>query len=144
MKTSKHSTSRVADARLIDLTRHRGDNGSLTVIENSGSMPFLITRVYYIYDVPTDEGRGGHSPHTLEGLMVALSGSFVVTLDDGKDRRVFTLDRPYRALYIPAGIWRTVENFSSGAICMVAASDKFDADDYVRDYDEFKKLTDDK
>ena len=144
MKTSKHSTSRVADARLIDLPHHRGDNGSLTVIENSGSMPFLIKRVYYIYDVPTDEGRGGHSHHTLEGLMVALSGSFVVTLDDGKDRRVFTLDRPYRALYIPAGIWRTVENFSSGAICMVAASDKFDADDYVRDYDEFKKLTDDK
>ncbi len=144
MEPSKHSTSRVADARLIDLPRHRGDNGSLTVIENSGDMPFLIKRVYYIYDVPTDEGRGGHSHHALEGLMVALSGSFTVTLDDGKDRRVFTLDRPYRALYIPAGIWRTVENFSSGAICMVAASDKYDAADYVRDYSEFKKLTSDK
>ena len=133
MEPSKHSTSRVADARLIDLPRHRGDNGSLTVIENSGAMPFLIKRVYYIYDVPTDEGRGGHSHHALEGLMVALSGSFTVTLDDA-----------YRALYIPAGIWRTVENFSSGAICMVAASDKYDAADYVRDYSEFKKLTCDK
>lgn len=144
MDRSKHRTSRVGEARVIDLPRHRSDNGSLTVAENNGDMPFAIKRVYYIYDVPTDEGRGGHSHHTLEGLMVALSGSFSVTIDDGKDTRTFTLDRPYRALYIPAGIWRTIDNFSSGAICMVLASDKYDADDYVRDYEEFKKLTTDK
>lgn len=142
MKTdNSHAHSSVDRCGIIDLPRHRHPNGSLTVVENDGSAPFDIKRVFYLYDVPGDSERGGHSHHVARELIVAVSGSFDVTLDDGHTRRVFTLNRPYRALYIEAGIWRSLDNFSSGSVCFVLTSETFDEADYVRDYDTFKQLT---
>lgn len=136
-----HATSSIDACRLIDLPRISGDNGDLTVIENTEFCPFKIKRVYYLYDVPADADRGGHSHRSLESLIIAVSGSFAVTLDDGKDKRTYTLDRPFRALYVQKGIWRTLSNFSSGSVCLVVASEKYDEDDYVRDYSAFLQLT---
>lgn len=137
-----HLTSSIDTCRLIDLPRLGDDtDGSLTVIENVDGSPLEIKRVYYLYDVPADAERGGHSHYNLRQLIVALSGSFDVTVDDGVRTKTITLNRPYKALGIERGIWRTIGNFSSGAVCLVMASEKFDEDDYVRSYDEFLKLT---
>lgn len=138
-----HSKSNVADARIIALPRHRHANGSLTVAENGAEgIPFDIRRVFYLFDVPADTERGGHSHHQAQELMVALSGSFDVVLEDGKsEARRFTLNRPYQALYIPAGLWRTLDNFSGGAVCLVLTSERYSEADYVRDYEEFRLLT---
>lgn len=141
---NSHSTSSTDDCRFIDLPRHADPNGSLTVVENIGGYPFHVKRVFYLYDVPADAERGGHSHHKAQELMIALSGSFDVTLSDGHIARTFTLNRPYRALYIPAGIWRTIGNFSSGSICLVLTSEKYSEADYVRDHDRFLQLTSDK
>lgn len=140
--TDSHATSSVDECRLIELPRERHANGSLTVAENGEArMPFAVRRVFYLYDVPADAERGGHSHHCARELMVALSGSFDVTLDDGCRRRTFSLNRPYRALYVPAGLWRTIDNFSGGAVCLVLTSERYDPDDYVRQYDRFMELT---
>lgn len=138
-----HATSDICCCGIIDLNRHRHANGSLTVFENGAeASPFDVRRVFYLYDVPADASRGGHSHHAAQELIVALSGSFDVVLDDGKhEPRRFTLNRPYRGLYIPAGIWRTLDNFSGGSVCMVLTSERYDEADYVRDYDKFKILT---
>ncbi len=136
-----HSTSSVYDCRIIGLDRHSGPMGSLSVVENTPVFPFDVKRVYYLYDVPSGAERGGHSHHTEQRLIIAVSGSFDVTVDDGVNRRTFTLNNPSRALYIPAGIWRTVENFSSGSVCLALSSSVYDADDYVRDYSTFHELT---
>ena len=137
---SAHSTSTLERCGIIDLPRHRHPNGSLSVVEN-GAAPFDIKRVFYLYDVPGDSERGGHSHHKARELIVAVSGSFDVTLDDGHDRRVYSLNRPYKALYVEAGVWRSLGNFSSGSVSLVLTSELFDEADYVRDYDEFKRLT---
>lgn len=97
--------------------------------------------MFYLYDVPGDSNRGGHSHHVARELIIAAGGSFDVTLDDGCDKRVYTLNRPYRALYVEAGIWRSIDNFSSGSVCLVLTSELFDEADYVRDYATFRQLT---
>lgn len=137
-----HATSTVDDCRLIDLPRHSGPMGSLSVVENTAAgSPFDVKRVYYLYDVPSGAERGGHSHFTEQRLITAVGGSFDVTVDDGVNRRTFQLNNPSRALYIPAGIWRTVDNFSSGSVCLALSSSVYDADDYVRSHDEFLRLT---
>lgn len=128
----------VFDSTLIELEKHHSDRrGNLTVVENGSTFPFDIKRVYYLYDVPGGESRGSHAHRNLEQLIVAASGSFKVTLDDGTYKRTFFLNRPYHGLYVKPGMWRDLEDFSSGAVCMVLASDIYKADDYIRSYDDF-------
>ena len=110
---------------------------NLTVVENGTTLPFDVKRVYYLYDVPGGESRGSHAHKELEQLIVAASGSFTVTLDDGKSKRSFFLNRPYQGLYVKPGLWRDLEDFSSGAVCMVLASEVYQKEDYIRDYQEF-------
>lgn len=136
-----HKISRLSDCEVIELPRHRHANGSLTEVENIPRSRFSVRRVFYLYDVPGDAERGGHSHHKAQELIVAAAGSFDVTLTDGHDTRTFQLNRPYRALYIPAGIWRSLDNFSSGSVCLVLTSELFSEADYVRDYEYFKRLT---
>ena len=123
---------------MIELDRHHSNRkGDISVVENGITVPFDVKRVYYLYDVPGGVSRGGHAHKELYQLIVAASGSFTVILDDGKVKRSFHLNRPYQGLLVTPGIWRTLEDFSSGSVCMVLASEKYDAADYIRDYDEF-------
>lgn len=135
-----HAYSSIDDCRIVDLPRHRHPNGSLSVVENDKA-DFDVKRVYYIYDVPGDAERGGHSHRKMKSYIIAVGGSFDVTLSDGHDSRKFSLNRPYKALYVPGGMWRNLDNFSSGAVCLVLASELYSEDDYVRDYEVFKQLT---
>ncbi len=128
----------VFDCTIVELDKHHSDRkGNLTVVENGLTLPFDVKRVYYLYDVPGGESRGAHAHRNLEQLIVAASGSFTVTLDDGRNKRSFFLNRPYQGLYVKPGLWRDLGDFSSGAVTMVLASEVYDADDYIRDYDEF-------
>ena len=128
----------VYDCSIIELDKHHSDRkGNLTVVENGKTIPFHVKRVYYLYDVPGGESRGSHAHKHLEQLIIAASGSFTVTLDDGKQKRSFFLNRPYQGLYIRPGLWRDLEDFSSGAVCMVLASDVYKKEDYIREYQEF-------
>ena len=136
-----HRTSRVEDCELIELGKNHHANGNLTVVENGMQVPFDIKRVYYLYDVPGGEERGGHSHKALKQFIVAISGAFDVVIDDGINQRTITLNRPYQGLLIVPGIWRVINNFSSGAVCLVLASEHYDEADYVRDYQEFMQLT---
>ena len=130
--------STVYDCNIIELDKHHSDRkGNLSVVENAITVPFDVKRVYYLYDVPGGESRGGHAHKDLYQLIVAASGSFSVTLDDGNIKRTFLLNRPNYGLLVVPGIWRTLDDFSSGAVCMVLASEKYDESDYIRDYDEF-------
>lgn len=131
----------VYDCSIVELDKHPHEKGNITVVENGVSVPFGIKRVYYLYDVPGGESRGGHAHKDLYQLIVAASGSFTVTLDDGKVKRTFLLNRPYQALMVVPGIWRTLDDFSSGAVCLVLASECYTEDDYIRDYDEFITYT---
>ena len=125
----------VFDCRKVELDKHHSDRkGNLSVVENGKEVPFDVKRVYYLYDVPGGESRGGHAHKALYQLIVAASGSFSVTLDDGKDKKSFVLNRPYQGLLVVPGIWRTLDDFSSGSVCMVLASEKYDEADYIRDY----------
>ena len=112
----------------------------MSVVENGKSIPFDVRRVYYLYDVPGGVERGGHAHRSLYQLIIAVSGSFSVTLDDGKLKRTVFLNRPNRGLLVVPGLWRTIEDFSSGAVCMVLASSEYDEDDYIRDYSSFLNL----
>lgn len=135
----------VFDCTMVELDKHHSDRrGNLTVVENGETLPFDVKRVYYIYDVPGGENRGSHAHKDLSQLIVALSGSFNVVLDDGKSKRTFFLNRPYQGLYVKPGIWRDLEDFSSGAVCMVLASDLYDVEDYIREYDNFIKYRSEK
>ena len=128
----------VYDSTIIELDKHHSERrGNLTVVENGLTLPFDVKRVYYLYDVPGGESRGAHAHRELEQLIIAVSGSFTVTLDDGNCKRSFFLNRPYQGLYVKSGMWRTLDDFSSGAVCMVLASDVYKASDYIRSYDEF-------
>lgn len=128
----------VFDCSMVELDRHHSDRkGNLTVVENGVTLPFDVKRVYYLYDVPGGENRGAHAHKELEQLIIAASGSFTVTLDDGKCKRSFFLNRPYQGLYVKPGMWRDLVDFSSGAVCMVLASDVYKKEDYIRDYKEF-------
>lgn len=123
---------------MIELDRHHSNRkGDISVVEKGITVPFDVKRVYYLYDVPGGVSRGGHAHKELYQLIVAASGSFTVILDDGKVKRSFHLNRPYQGLLVTPGIWRTLEDFSSGSVCMVLASEKYDAADYIRSYDEF-------
>lgn len=137
----------VYDCSVIELSKHHSDRkGNLSVVENNVSVPFDVKRIYYLYDVPGGESRGGHAHKGLHQLIVAVSGSFSVTLDDGRIKRTFTLNRPYQGLLVVPGIWRTLDDFSSGAVCMVLASEVYSEDDYIRCYEDFisfKKESDD-
>ena len=131
----------VFDCTMVELDRHHSDRkGNLSVVENGQTLPFDVKRVYYLYDVPGGENRGSHAHKELSQLIIAASGSFTVTLDDGKCKRSFFLNRPYQGLYVKPGMWRDLEDFSSGAVCMVLASDVYKAEDYIRDYEEFLRF----
>ena len=130
--------SSVYDCSIIEMNKHHSDKGNLTVVENSKTIPFDVKRVYYLYDIPGGESRGAHAHRELKQLVIAASGSFDVVLDDGNVKRTITLNRPYQGLLIVPGIWRELINFSSGAVCLVLASHKYDEKDYIRDYENFK------
>ena len=128
----------VFDCSIIELDRHHSERkGNLSVVENGITLPFDVKRVYYLYDVPGGESRGSHAHKELEQLIVAASGSFRVTLDDGRTKRTFFLNRPYQGLYVKPGLWRDLNDFSSGAVCMVLASEVYKSEDYIREYEDF-------
>lgn len=123
---------------MIELDKHHSDRkGNISVVENNHTIPFEVKRIYYLYDVPGGEARGAHAHKELCQLIIAVSGSFSVTLDDGNVKRTFMLNRPYQGLYVVPGIWRDLYDFSSGAVCMVLASEKYDEKDYIRNYNEY-------
>ncbi len=127
------------DCRLIDLPKIADPRGNLTFIEGGRHVPFQIQRVYYLYDTPGGAERGGHAHKGLHQLIVAMSGSYDVVLNDGKERKRFHLNRSYYGLYVCPMIWRELDNFSSGAVCLVLASNLYDESDYYRNYDDFVK-----
>ncbi len=132
------SSYNVYDCTIIELDKHHSiRKGNISVVQNSDTIPFDVKRIYYLYDIPGGESRGAHAHRGLSQLIVAASGSFRVTLDDGKVKRSFILNRPYQGLYIKPGIWRDLDDFSSGAVCMVLASEVYSKEDYIRDYQEF-------
>lgn len=125
------------DCSVISLPKVHNVAGNLTAINNEIEIPFSIKRVYYLYDVPGGESRGGHAHKELHQLIIAASGSFDVVVDDGKVKRAIHLARPYMGLYMPPGLWRDLENFSSGSACLVLASELYTENDYIRDYSAF-------
>jgi len=131
--------SSINDCRIIELSKISNRRGNLTAVEGCHHIPFDIARVYYLYDVPGGSMRGGHAHKELQQLLVAVMGAFDVVLDDGREKKTVRLDRAYYGLYIPNMIWRELENFSSGGICLVLASLLYDENDYYRKYDNFMK-----
>lgn len=123
--------------KVIELPRIMDPRGNLTVAEQLKNVPFEIRRVYWTYDIPSGEHRGGHAHKQCRELIIAVSGSFTVTLTNGQSRCFYLLNHPYQALLVEAGVWRTLEDFSSGAVCLVLAEDYFDEDDYIRSYNVF-------
>jgi dTDP-4-dehydrorhamnose 3,5-epimerase-like enzyme len=128
------------DIKIVELTKISDPRGNLSVVEETKDIPFKIERTYWIYDVPGGEARGGHAYRENEEFIIALSGSFDVILDDGKEKKVFHLNRSYYGLYVPKGIWREMDNFSTNSLALVLASTQFDENDYIRDYDVFKNF----
>jgi dTDP-4-dehydrorhamnose 3,5-epimerase-like enzyme len=129
----------IEQCRIIELPKISDPRGNLTMIEAGRHIPFEIKRIYHLYDVPGGAHRAGHAHKVLQQLLVAMSGSFDVTLDDGRTKVKFHLNRSYQGLYVPPMIWRDIDNFSSGAVCMAVASEWFDETDYYREYDHFLK-----
>lgn len=129
---------KLSNVKIIQLPKFFDARGNLSFIEQMNHIPFIIKRIYWIYDVPGGESRGGHAYRENEEFIVALSGSFDVILDDGIDRKRFQLNRSYYGLYVPKGLWREMDNFSTNALAVVMASTKYNANDYIRNYDEFK------
>ena len=129
----------VFDCSIIDVSKIHNKAGNITVVENGKNIPFDVKRVFYLYDVPAGESRGGHAHYELEQFIIAASGSFDVILDDGINKKRVTLNRPNLGLHVVSGLWSELDNFSSGSICMVLSSDLYEEDDYIRDYEKFKK-----
>lgn len=127
----------IHQCKIVELPKISNSQGNLTFIEATNHIPFNIQRVYYLYDVPGGSVRGGHAHKNLHQLIVAMSGSFDIVLDDGKEKKRFHLNRSYNGLYICPMIWRELDNFSSGSVCMVLASNFYDEEDYLRDYHTF-------
>lgn len=126
--------------KIIDLPKYLDPRGNLSLIEEENHIPFRIKRTYWIYDVPGGEVRGGHAYRSLQEFIVALSGSFDVKLDDGKEQRTYSLNRSYYGVFVPGMIWRSLENFSTNALCLILASDFYDENDYIREYELFKNM----
>lgn len=133
--------NKISDCALIDLPKIQNRSGNITAIENNLDIPFEVKRIFYLYDIPGGESRGAHAHKQCQQFLVAASGSFEVQLDDGIEKKTVMLNQPYKGLYVPPGIWASEINFSSGAICLVMTSDKFEEDDYIRDYQDFLKRT---
>ena len=129
--------TQISDCKLIDIPKIHDAKGNLSVVEGD-TIPFPIKRVYYLYDVPSHAERLGHAHRLQRKLLIALSGSFEVVLKDGQQEKVVTLNRPNLGLFVPNGIWREMRNFSSGAVCLVIASENFDETDYIRDFSDFR------
>ncbi|HEU4573731.1 MAG TPA: FdtA/QdtA family cupin domain-containing protein [Chitinophagaceae bacterium] len=134
MSSSRYT---VFDCSILQLPRIHNRAGNITPVTNLETIPFTIKRIYYLYDMPGGESRGAHAHKSLEQLVIAASGSFDVTLDDGKNKKTIHLARPYMGLHLLPGMWRDISNFSSGAICLVLASEIYDENDYIRDYHDF-------
>jgi len=130
----------IHNCNVVELPKIHNRSGNLTFVQNGLHLPFEVKRVYYLYDVPGGSERGGHAHKTLHQLIVAASGAFDVILDDGVTKKIVQLNRPYYGLLLIPGIWRELMNFSSGAVCLVLASEKYNPDDYIRDYSVFKKF----
>lgn len=133
----------VENCRIIDIPRIANPQGSLSVVEGSHHVDFPIKRIYYLYDVPGGARRGGHAHKNLRQLIIAMSGSFDIHLDDGTAKKTFHLNRSYCGLYITPMIWRELDNFSSGSVCLVLASEVYDEFDYYRNYDDFRRALED-
>jgi hypothetical protein len=131
---------KINQCRLIDLPQINDPRGNLTFIENSNQIPFDIKRAYYLYDIPGGSERGSHAHKKLHQFILAISGSFDVELNDGSERKRFHLNRSYYGLYVSPMMWRLIDNFSSGAVCMVLASEKYDENDYIRNYNDFLNI----
>lgn len=129
--------SSVYDCCMLPLSKVHNRAGNITVVEGNENIPFETKRIYYLYDIPSGENRGGHAHKDLQQLIVATSGSFDVLLDDGKNKKMIRLDRPNMGLYVVPGIWRELFEFSSGSVCLVLASRKYEDADYIRDYNDF-------
>ena len=123
--------------KIIDLPKIIDPRGNLTVAEQLKNVPFEIKRVYWVYDVPGGECRGGHSHKECNEFIIAVSGSFTVTLDDGKNKHTYLLNHPYQGLFVDTDTWRTLDDFSSGAVCLVLASELYEEEDYIREYEDF-------
>ncbi|MFC2089128.1 FdtA/QdtA family cupin domain-containing protein [Bacteroidota bacterium] len=132
--------STIYNCGIIQLPRINNRAGNITSLENNITIPFEVKRVYYLYDIPGGEDRGGHAHKELEQFIIAVSGAFDVLIDDGTNKKLVHLDRPFIGLHIVPGIWRELLNFSSGAVSLVLASEKYDERDYYRDHDEFKLI----
>lgn len=130
--------------KIIDLPKIIDPRGNLAVTEGENHIPFAIKRTYWVYDVPAGESRGGHAHKECKEFLVAISGSFSVTLDNGKEKKTFLLNHPYQGLFIDVNIWRTLDDFSSGAVCLVLASERFEEEDYIRDYNDYLEYVKDK
>lgn len=131
------SYSRISDVKLINLPKIEDPRGNLSFLEELNHIPFKINRSYWIYDVPGGQVRGGHSFIIQEEFIVAISGSFDLVVNDGKESKTFSLNRSYHGVYIPAGIWRQMENFSTNSVAVVVSSTQFDKNDYIREYKDF-------
>ena len=127
----------INDCKVVDIRRYSDNRGYLSVVENGIDIPFDIKRIYYLYLVP-EVARGAHAHKKLQQMLIATSGSVHVTMDDGNARETFVLDKPWKGLLIPAGLWRDLDNFSGGAVLMCLASEGYDENDYIRNYNEFK------
>ncbi len=127
--------------KLIEFPRISHPNGTIAVAENSNALPFAIKRAFYIYDIPSDTERGAHAHKTGEQIIIAAAGSFDVSISDGHETRIINLNRPYKGLYIPPGIWVGLNGFSSGCVCLAFCSNTYDDNDYIRDYQEFLNHT---
>ena len=136
-----HNVSTIADCRIIGLDVYPDVNGKLAVIENGDNLPFDIKRCFFLYDVPSGAERGGHSHFEMSELIIALTGAFHVVVDDGIERKEFLLNKPNEGLLVPPGLWRELNGFTSGAVCLALASTNFSEEDYVREYDHFLQLT---
>lgn len=130
----------ISDVRLVELPRIMDPRGNLSFVEQGNHIPFEIRRTYWIYDVPGGESRGGHAYRETNEFIIAISGSFDVTVDDGMEKKVYTLNRSYYGLYIPKGLWRTMGNFSTNSLALEFADTEYDRNDYVEDYDDFLGL----
>lgn len=128
------------ESQILNLPKIEDPRGNLTFVEENNHIPFDIKRVYWIYDVPGGEVRGGHAYRKNKEFIIALSGSFDVIIKDGDKRKKFSLNRSYYGLYVPEMLWRSMENFSTNALCLILASEKYNEKDYIRNWDEFKKL----